>query len=183
MSLLVTGVDTGMNGAMVSVRPDGELVCATVLFPGKRDPGWRTPSPGEVERLYGQMAGHLYVARPGAIVYEQVSVTRGVGPSRSLFICEGLLLKLSVQLGVPIFGVQQQSLRAWVKRYLGIAKWRKGEGKAQILEAMPEEVMRQSARWVRTLQHREIPDKRRDDVADAYLTARWGQEHIETGAE
>lgn len=182
MTLRVTGVDTGLNGALVTVNPGGSVMSATLLHPGDREDGWTTPSPSEVSAVYMQMRGHLEHAGPGAVVYEQVGATRGVAAARSLFMCEGLLLDICHDLGVPVFGVMQATLRAWVAEHLGISKWTKGMGKQQVADAMDPEVvacMDHHSNVARLTPARQR--HRRTDLADAYLTARWGQHNIQTG--
>lgn len=178
----MVGVDTGLRGAVVTVRPNGNVMHATLLDPGKRMDGWKTPSPPEVSRVYMQMREHLEDVVVSAIVYEQVSATRGIAAARSLFMCEGLLLDIAHDMGVPIFGAQQATLRAWVKQHLGIQKWQKGKGKQQILEGLDQldpRVMQHAQEMVVDRQRR-CPTKRLPDLADAYLAARWGQENIQT---
>lgn len=179
MSLRVTGVDTGMRGALVTITKTALVLRATLLNPGKRQDGWRTPSPPEVSRIYTQMRSHIEGSGSEAIVFEQVSATRGVAAARSLFICEGLLLDIAADLAIPIFGCQQQTLRAWVRQHLDIGKWKKGQGKQQILDAMPVWALQDARDYVVSVQGR-CPDKRLDDLADAFLAARWGQETIQT---
>jgi len=178
---MVTGVDTGMKGAMATVAPDGTPVDAILLRSGPRQRGWKTPSPREVGSISLQMRQHLEANGPARIAYERISATQGIAASRSLFICEGLLLAHADDIRIPVHGIQQQTLRAWVKRHLGIGKWKKGQGKQQILEAMDRDVMGQ----LLSMCHRQLPggvklkQGRYDDVADAYLVARWLQETIQ----
>lgn len=172
--LIVTGVDTGMLGALVTVAPNGEALGATLLKPGKRDPSWRTPDPQQVAMVAGQMRRHVEFHAPDCVAYEQVSVTRGVGAARSLFMCEAMLLAMTHDLGLFAAPVQQQTLRAWVKRHLDIQKWVKGRGKEQILDALGPAVVADLV----SMAGGDVPERRWPDLADAYLCARWAQHTI-----
>ena len=176
--MIITGVDTGMHGALVTVGDDGDPIAATILRPGKRAAGWKTPSPPEVSSVSGQIFGHLLENEPEAITYETVAMVRGIAPSRSLFITEGLLLASSAEMAIPIFGVQQQTLRGWVKKKLGIEKWERGKAKEQILEALPMFVLPQLIESVVAVVGA-CPKRYHDDLAEAYLCALWGQATIE----
>lgn len=174
--LIVTGVDTGMLGALVTVAPDGTPLASTVLKPGKRTQGWTTPCPRQVSMVGQQMRRHVEFNAPDCIAYEQVSTTRGIAAARSLFICEGLLLAIANHLELSAWPVQQNTMRAWVKRYLAIGKWKKGQGKQQILDAMGVELVRDLVE----LTGHDVPERRWPDLADAYLCARWAQATIQT---
>jgi len=178
-SLIVTGVDTGMLGALVTVQPDGRPLGATILLPGKRDASWSTPDPRQLAMVSGQMTRHVTFHAPDCVAYEQVSVTRGVAAARSLFMCEAMLLRLTESLGLSAWPVQQQTLRGWVKKRLGIAKWEKGRGKQQVMDALGPLVMQELVELTGT----KVPEKRWPDLADAYLCARWAQHTIRLKTE
>lgn len=183
--MIVTGVDTGMKGALATVAPDGSVLDAQLLRAGPRQRGWKTHSPREVANISGQLRRHLEHNAPDRVAYERISATRGIAAARSLFICEGLLLAHADELGLPVDGVQQQTLRAWVKRHLGIAKWKKGQGKQQILDAMDRGVMGDLLACcnARLPTGANLKQTRYDDVADAYLTARWCQLRLQEEAD
>jgi len=178
--LTVCGVDTGLLGGLATLDPQGRIVDATLLRPGKRADGWRTPSPPELSRVYQQMRDHIVLTKPEAIVYEQVGATRGIAAARSLFMCEGILLEIADSVGVPVFGVMQATLRVWVKELLGIEKWEKGKSKLQVLDAMSSWALSDLIDAVEAKSGK-VPERRRPDLADAYHAARWGQMLLQVG--
>lgn len=173
------GVDTGLRGAVVEVDDHGHPVRAYLLNPGKREEGWGTLSPREVRRIRGQMARALLDAEVGAVCYEQISATQGIHATRQLFAVETLLLHDAAEIGLPLFPVAQSTLRAFIKRKCRIQKWRKGQGKAQVMEGMREH-------WPHVLDALQraygdhIPEKRWPDLVDGYWAAIWLQENHTT---
>lgn len=83
--MIVSGLDPGKNGALVTLFEDGSTIVNRVpLLPGKIKPGKKTAAkiPDEV-RWSREWRQQLEFTRPDAIVYEDVHAWKGQGAGAS----------------------------------------------------------------------------------------------------